>query len=166
MSNKEILTTFNRYNECHKGFYNDGDPTKSLLKIYYSDFFEYPDDDEFPYYSAYELLCGSCNHFVLSLQKTFNYNPYIIEGKNKKGFHAFCQIHKNRKWYYVDARGITSSFNEFMDVAKTFVTDEYIIRPINQNDVKEWESYSNYNKEAYAFADAVIQKYKRCYALE
>ena len=165
MSNNEALCSFNRY-EYHKGFYNDEEPTKSLLKIYYSDFFEYPDDDEFPYHTAYELLCGSCNHFALSLQKKYNYNPYVIEGKNQKGFHAFCQIYRNRKWYYVDARGITSSFNEFMDVAKTFVTDEYIIRPVNSNDVKEWEDYSNYNEEAYAFADAVIQKYERYYILE
>lgn len=164
MSNKEPMCVFNRY-EYHKGFYNDEDPTKALLKIYYTDFFEYPGDDDFPYDTAHELLCGSCHHFALSLKKALNYNPYIIEGINGRSFHAFCQIYKNKKWYYVDARGITSSFNEFVDIAKIFVSDEYIIRPVYSNDVDEWERDSDYNEEAYAFAEAVIEKFKECYTL-
>lgn len=164
MSNKEAICTFSRF-EYHKGFYNDGDPIKSLLDINYTDFFEFPDDDDFPYTTAYELLCGSCHHFALSLKKALNYNPYIIEGIDEKSFHAFCQIYRNGKWRYVDARGITSSFNEFMDIAKRFVGDEYIIRPVNSNDIDEWERDSNYNAEAYAFAEAVIKKFKECYTL-
>jgi len=164
MKDKNALISFGRYG-FHKGFYNDENPTESLLNIKYNDFWEFPEDDEFPYYTAYPLLCGSCHLFALSLQKIFNYNAYIIEGKNRKGFHAFCQIYKNRKWYYVDARGITSSFDEFMDIAKTFVTDEYIIRPIDSSDIEEWNQDDNYIEEAYAFAEAVIQRYKECYIL-
>lgn len=92
------------------------------------------------------------------MKKIFDYNPYVIEDRIGIGFHVFCQIYRNRKWYYVDARGITSSFSEFMDIAKIFVDDEYIIRPINSNDVDEWERDSNYNEEAYAFIEAVIKK--------
>ena len=166
MENADKLIIFERYEE-HKGFYNYSDGEKALCNIRYSDFFEYPkNDDEFPYVSAHELLCGSCNYFAVSLSKIFNYNPYIIEGKNKRGFHAFCQIYRNRRWYYVDARGITSSFDEFMDVAKIFVTDEYIIRPAASEDIEEWESDSNYNEEAYAFAEALIKKYKKYYVLD
>lgn len=164
MKDKNVLYSFERYG-FHKGFYNDEKPTESLLKIKYDDFLEFPDDDEFPYDTAYSLLCGSCHLFALSLQKMFNYNTYVIEGKNRKGFHAFCQIYKHNKWYYVDARGITSSFDEFMDIAKTFVTDEYIIRPIDSSDIEEWNGDVHYNEEAYAFAEAVIQKYKECYIL-
>lgn len=165
MTTRGEFRNFNRY-EHHKGFYNDNDPEESLLHINYTDFWEFPDDNDFPYYTAHELLCGSCHHFALSLKKALNYNPYIIEGKQGGGsFHAFCQIYKNKKLYYVDARGITESFDEFMDVAKRFVPDEYIIRPVNDNDVDEWESDSNYNKEAYAFAEAIINKYKECYIL-
>lgn len=166
MANTERMITFERYEE-HKGFYNCAEGEKALCNIMYSDFFEYPEeDDDFPYSSAHELLCGSCNHFAMSLSKIFNYNPYIIEGNNKRGFHVFCQIHKKGRWYYVDARGITSSFDEFMDVAKMFVTDEYTIRPVTSSDIEEWENYSDYNKEAYAFAEAVIKKYENCYVLD
>ena len=164
MRNRETLRDFNRY-EQHKGFYNDEDIFESLTSIRYSDFFEEPDDDEFPYDSAYPLLCGSCHHFALSLQKLLNYNVYIIEGIDKKGFHAFCQVYKNRKWYYVDARGATSSFDEFMNVARTFVSDEYTIRPVSDDDIRQWETDSDYDKEAYEFAEAVIRKFKECYTL-
>lgn len=47
-----------------------------------------------------------------------------------------------------------------------FVTDEYTIRPVTSSDIEEWENYSDYNKEAYAFAEAVIKKYENCYVLD
>ena len=75
------------------------------------------------------------------------------------------KVKQGKKIYYVDARGITSSFDEFMDVAKTFVTDEYVIRPVNQNDINEWAQNNKYDAEAYALAEAVITKYKECYLL-
>ena len=164
MSNRRSFSSFYRC-EYHKGFYNDSDAIESLSNIKYTDFWELPNDDDFPYDTAFVLLFGSCNHFALSLQNKLGYKPYIIENQDDKGFHAFCQIYSNRRWYYVDARGITSSFNEFMDVAKNFVTGEYVIRPVNSDDIAEWENYGDYDKEAYAFAEAIIEKYKECYIL-
>ena len=111
-------------NGWHKGFYNDEDFSKSLLDIRYADFFEYPDDDEFPYFSAHELLRGSCHHFALGLEKVLGYTPYIIQGNDTNSFHVFCQIYKNNKWCSVDARGISSSFTEFISVARVFVSGD------------------------------------------
>lgn len=165
MSNKEIVCIFKRCG-YHKGFYNNEDLIHSLQNIKYTDFFKIPDDEYFPFVTAEQLLCGGCNYFALSLKKIFGYTPYIIEGKNNSGFHVFCQIYKNKIWYYVDARGITSSFNEFMDIVKVFVHDEYVIRPVNPDDVKEWEDDSIYNEAAYTFAEKVINNYKECYKLD
>ena len=148
----------------HKGFYNDDDVSKTLLNIEYTDFFEYPDDEEFPYDSAHDLLCGSCNIFALSLQRILGYNAYIIEDNNK-GFHMFCQVYRCGTWYYIDARGITTCFDEFLQIAKGFVKDEFTIRRITYDDIAKWEDECDYNQEAYAFAEAVIEKYKECYAL-
>ena len=165
MNHRKEFRSFNRY-EYHKGFYNDDDdPTEALSKIKYTDFFDEPEDEDFPFYCAYELLCGSCNHFALSLQKVLNYTPYIIESKKLKGFHAFCQVYKRGRWYYIDARGATTSFNEFMDIAKQFVSDEYVIRPIDDNDIAKWEEDPYYEEEAYKFAEAVIESYKECYEI-
>jgi len=161
---KEEFISFNQYG-WHKGFYKNDDIMKTLCQIRYTDFFEYPDDDEFPYDSAHSLLRGSCNHFAVFLQKVLGYNPYIIEEINSKSFHAFCQICKKGTWYYVDVRGVTSSFDEFMVVASEFVRDEYAIRPATSDVIEKWESNSNYNEEAYAFAEAVISRFKDCYTL-
>lgn len=143
----------------HKGFYNDKNFSDSLRNIRYDDFFEYPDDLEFPYDSAHELLRGSCNHFALSLNKMLGYSAYIIEGNNKRGFHAFCQIYKNNQCFYVDARGITSSFDEFMCVASEFVKDEYTIRAIEDDDIEEWKNNSNYHAEALVFAEETVSSF-------
>lgn len=149
----------------HKGFYNTDDFTDALCKISYTDFFEDPNDDEFPYDSAHSLLRGSCNHFAVALKNVLGYTPYIIETTDKRGFHAFCQVPKNRALYYVDARGVTSSFDEFMVVAREFVQGEYTISQATPDIIEEWESGSEYNDEAYAFAEAVIRKYIGCYTV-
>lgn len=162
MNEKGELCAFTRY-DYHKGFYRDDDPLNVLEHTYYSDFFELPDDDEFPYDTARPLLCGSCHLFALSLNKVLGYTPFIIEGTNGGGFHCFCQLYRNNRWFYVDARGITSSFSEFMDEAKTFVSKEYIIRQVTSEDIEEWNNDEKYVDEALSFAEAVIQKYKECY---
>lgn len=153
---------FNRA-EIHKGFYNSGDITKALCSIHYEDFFDDPDDDEFPYYSAHQLLCGSCHVFALALQNKFGCIPYVIRGNKGKSFHVFCQIYKEGRWLYIDARGITSSFNEFMDTARDFVNGEYSIRQVEQYDIEEWKNDDKYYSEAVAFAEAMIDKYKDYY---
>lgn len=149
----------------HKGFYNEDDFSKALRNINYTDFFECPDDDEFPYDSADDLLRGSCHHFALALKTVMGYDAYIIQGNDGKSFHAFCQIYKDGNRYYVDARGITSSFDEFLTVARVFVGDEYTIRPVTTEDIDEWKKDSDYDDEALAFAEAVIEKYNECYSL-
>ena len=154
-----------KYCGFHKGFYNDKDIFTALNSINYSDFFEKPDNDEFPFETAEQLLRGACHLFALSLHKLLNYNVYIIEENDKKNFHAFCQVYRNKILYYVDARGVTTSFDEFMGIAKQFVRGEYTIRAVSDDDVKELEKDGDYNKEAYEFAEAVIKKFKDCYTV-
>lgn len=162
MSNRDTFVPFNQKN-YHKGFYND-DIVRSLCGIEYESFWELP-DDEFPIVSAYCLLYGVCNIFVLALREEFGYDPYIIEETKGKGFHAFCQIYKARTCYYVDARGITTSFDEFYNVAKSFVNGEFIIRPVTAEDEDDWKK-DDYFENGFAFAKAVIEKYSNCYTVD
>ena len=164
MNTNAELIYFHRY-ERHKGFYKERDIDNALLSIRFADYVDIPDDEECPYFSANELLRGSCHIFALGLEKVLGYTPYIIEGKNNKSFHAFCQIFKSGTWFYVDARGVTTSFDEFMDVAKEFVTDEYIIRPVEADDIAEWRDDKKYHDEALSFAVQVITKYRNYYSL-
>lgn len=164
MSIEQELYSFRSYG-WHKGFYCDKNLANSLFSIRYSDFCDENNDDDFPYDSAHQLLYGACHIFALSLHKLLNYNIYIIEEKNGKGFHAFCQVYKNWEWYYIDARGVTTSFDEFMKVAKEFVKDEYIIRPVSDDDISEWKTANAYDNEAFAFAEAIIKKFEIYYTL-
>lgn len=164
MKELEIFYRFERI-ERHKGFYNHDKNYKALSDINYIDFFPPLEDDEFPLDSAFWLLYGSCNHFALSLKKVLNYTPYIIENKNQSGFHVFCQVYKGGKQYYVDARGVTSCFDEFMEIANDFVNGEFIIRPVTKDDILEWEKGFDYNDEAYMFSEAIIEKYKSYYTI-
>ncbi|SEA83305.1 hypothetical protein SAMN05216349_1344 [Oribacterium sp. KHPX15] len=79
------------------------------------------------------------------------------------GFHVFCQFYRNETWYYIDARGITTSFDEFIDGVKEFVKGEYSIRPVEQKDINDWEKEFEYNEEAYKFSEAVIKEYSEYY---
>lgn len=162
MDAREDFIIFRNYGR-HKGFYNDDNYLESLIQIKYTDFFDEHNDDEFPYYAAENLLNGSCNHFAVSLKNICNYNVYVIQEIKNRGFHAFCQIYKNEQWYYVDVRGITSSFDEFINGIKTFVGNEFTIRSMSPDDLIEWEKDFNYNDEAYAFAEAMIKKYYNYY---
>ena len=163
MSRRDELIYFERiWHEKHKGFYNDSDPEQRLRNIYYTDFFEKPDDKFFLYVDAHQLLRGSCHLFALSLSKILGYSPYLIEDKSG-GFHAFCQVYKNNQLFYIDARGVTTSFDEFMDVAGEFVVGEFCVRRISGQEIEEWESNEECYEEALAFAEVVIKEYEDCY---
>ena len=164
MSARRDFQYFNQY-ECHKGFYNDEDCEGTLSGIHYSDFNELPSIEAFPFDNAEVLLRGACNCFALSLQKVLNYSTFVIEEKNGKGFHVFCQIYRDKSWYFFDARGITSSFREFMNGLEVFIHDEFTIRPVTPEDKQRWESGDYYYKEGYMFAEEVIREYRECYIL-
>lgn len=163
MTNRGELIFFEKLG-WHKGFYNDGNAKDSLRKIAYTDFFkEEPDDEDFAYGDAESLLCGSCQIFALSLSKILGYAPYIIKSKDAEHFHAFCQFSKDHQIYYVDARGITTSFDEFMEVAGVFAPGEFVIREITSHDIDEWNQDEKYLNEALAFAEAIIKGNIECY---
>lgn len=170
MSEKAELRSFERYG-FHKGFYNYDDYMSALDEVRFDDYFQLPNNPEFPYDTARTLLKGSCHLFALALNKIFGYNIYEIKGKTGGGFHAFCQVFRRNRsmgykqeWYYVDARGMTSCFDEFIDGIHEFVSDEYMIKSLGIDEINAWDS-NQYDVEAIAFAEAVIKQYKDFYEL-
>lgn len=161
----ELISFYRQRYAWHKGFYNDNDPEKSLCDISYTDFFTKPDDVNFAYDDAHPLLRGSCHLFALSLSKVLGYSPYLIETKDGMHFHAFCQAYSKNRHYYIDARGVTTSFDEFMDVAEDFVTGEFNIREIDSQDIERWKIDEVYFKEALLFAETVIKNFEDCYRI-
>lgn len=163
------MTTQWRFLPCgdcrHKGFYNCDNAESALNKIAYTDYFDAEPNEEFPYGTADSLLRGSCQLFALSLSKMFGYQAYVIECIYTKRFHAFCRVSKNGQLYYIDARGVTTSFDEFMEVASFFVPSDYNIREITSTDLEVWNSDEEYLMEALAFAEAVIKDYEENYRI-
>ena len=52
-----------------------------------------------------------------------------------------------------------------MIIARNFVKGEYIIKPATPEVIEEWECDVDYNEEAYAFAEVVINKFRNYYTL-
>lgn len=156
----------------HKGYYNEEDYQDILAGIDYSDRPECPKDEDdeednasFIWSCADHLLHGECSCFALALRDIFGYSLYIMESEDKKGFHAFCKVSRNQKSYYIDARGVTTSFEEFMTVASLFVGDQYTMRPATAEDVEGWEGDGEYYEHAFSFSKVFIDDHKEYYTV-
>ena len=154
--------------EIHKGFYCDDNDFANLIEIDYEGHLPQIDDGEEHLTSAGCLLRGSCQAFALKVEEILGYKPFIIESHNGKGHHVFCQATLlNGKNAFIDARGVTTSFDEFMEVAAEFVEGPFVIRRVDKNDKAEWQrsSDTNSHKEHLALAEAVIKENIECYEL-
>lgn len=153
--------------ELHKGFYCDNNNCANLKEIDYDGHLTLIDDDEEHLTSADCLLWGSCQAFALKVEEILGYEAFIIEERERPRFHAFCQAYLNGKKAYIDARGVTTSFDEFMEVAGEFVKGPFVIRRINEKDIIKWQSSSdNSHEEHLALAEKVINDNIECYKID
>lgn len=150
----------------HTGFYNKKDITKALRSIAAGDFEELREiktDEECPYTDASNFLCGSCTLFALALHNRFDYVVYEIVRKGNSLAHAFCQADYGDKKIYIDVRGITSDFTEFMTGILLPPNEEYCIQKRDtEQDILCPEKYDDFG---YAFAEAVINRNPEFYTL-
>ncbi|MBQ3206282.1 MAG: hypothetical protein IJB37_07005 [Peptococcaceae bacterium] len=147
-------------------FYNESDLSKlSILQFskqltgdksinYLNQLVE--NDERFIFYNADVFRQGVCQVFAYALHKRFGYKVYIIS--IERGCHIFCKTLDNQ---YVDVRGMTHSFDEFISG---------LALPNIKNDTSEAYSFTNDDLNgahydiALAFANALIdydiQRYK------
>lgn len=153
--------------ELHKGFYCDDNNFANLREIDYDGHLTQINDEEH-LTSAECLLRGSCQAFALKVEAILGYRAFIIEACDGKGQHVFCQATLNGKNAFIDARGVTTSFDEFMEVAAEFVKGPFVIRLIDKDDAAEWQrnSDTNSHEEYLALAEAVIKANIECYRLD
>lgn len=74
--------------------------------------------------STYDLLHGYCTTFATLLHKKYGYTVYKIEKKNGDYIHCFCTAIWNGITYYIDVRGITNNYDEFISEFEDFVSKE------------------------------------------
>lgn len=115
-------------------------------------------------FDANTFLHGVCDIFAYALAKLFNYTIYQVVDDNGYIVHAFCIYRKNNTNLYIDARGITSDYDDFISDFEDFFEDEnlkYKFQPFNYKNFEEY-STEDFN-EFYLQAINFISKYKEYY---
>lgn len=100
--------------ELHKGFYCDNNNYADLKEIDYDGHLAQIDNDEEHLTSADCLLEGSCQAFAMQVEEILGYEAFIIKECNGKGHHLFCQANLEGKIALIDARGVTTNYDEFI----------------------------------------------------
>lgn len=120
------------------------------------------EDFDYPYSDLCVFLHGSCQLFALALNKKFNYPVYELVQKDKM-LHSFCIVSYKCKKLYIDIRGATSDFEEFMQGVYMIDGYEYILQ---QRDIHEDEKLNKkWDDIGYALAQAIIEKFPTYYNL-
>lgn len=98
------------------GFYNELDALKE----------DYPDADwgflenttisDEMKLNAYDFLHGSCLNFAMVLHELYGYDiECIFSEEDSSLVHAYCKKQIDEVIYFIDVRGITSDYVEFID---------------------------------------------------
>lgn len=108
-----------------------------------------------PYDCASNFLMGSCQLFALELNHKYGYQ--IFEIRQNIAVHYFCKTIKNEKDCYIDVRGITNDFSEFLFGTNLSRKDDYTIREAKVVLDDEWD------KLGLKFARKIIESYPEYY---
>lgn len=114
-------------------------------------------------YSAVLFLHGFCDIFALALQKTFSYKLFQVS-ENGQAVHTFAIAQYNSKSVYIDARGITSRYEDMTCAFDAFFASEenkHIILPFKED--KEEPFPEKTSAEFFDAALRFIEKYKDYY---
>ena len=116
-------------------------------------------DDQNIYYDASIFLQGSCQLFSLALHQEFGYDAFEI--RKGTSCHFFCKAVYNGETVYIDVRGITASWDEFLSGTRYDFTNYDKIIP---QDIEEDAKLSGpYEKEGLAFAKHLIHEHPKYY---
>lgn len=117
---------------------------------------------EHPYQQLSIFLKGSCQLFALALNKKYGYPVYEITQMDRV-IHCFCIKEYNHQKMYIDIRGATSDFEEFMLGVNMIEGKEYSLRLRRSQEDEtlngEWDDIG------YALAQATIEKFSEYYEL-
>ena len=109
------------------------------------------EDDEFVVDDADEYRQGICQLFAYELNQKYGYPVFII--KKDKHPHIFCKSKDGK--YYIDVRGITDDFTEFLQSLEYSYDTDVKVEPYEfvEEDFKE-----KYTKIYEVFARIIIQE--------
>lgn len=159
MCNKMIKTSNGNF---HKVFYESCKENymKQLLNIRSNN----QDMELKTYYSAEFFLHGICHIFAYDLHREFGYD--ILELKNKSGgmTHWCCVSDYNGKNLYIDVRGATTDYNQFLEEFQPDMGEHPLERIIAEQDLIDINDDFE-DEEQLKFADNIIERYYNYYSV-
>ena len=127
--------------DYHKGLFIDGrlsvDFERELDKVTFGKCEIFPCDADLPCpyedSSAQIFLHGSCDLFAKQFREKFNYDIYEILDKKGRPIHWYAQSNYQGRPAYIDVRGATTNFEEFLYEFKFLAGDDYEIHQRNDD---------------------------------
>ena len=138
-----------------------------LNKIYFDNCYLIPCISETPCpyegRTAHIFLYGSCHIFASQLCKIYeDYNVYEIMNSSGRTIHWYAQTYYKNMPIYIDVRGATTSFEEFISEFRPHIVDGYKIQKQN----KELPfSEEDWIETGILFATAIINEYAEYYCI-
>ncbi len=119
----------------HYGFYEELD---SLLEDYEDSDFGFLENINMPcedsvgvfdtkinrHINAYDFLHGCCNEFAYMLNEKYGYPIYEIVDHTGTLIHSFARLDQNNIHYFIDVRGITTDYHEFISEFEDWTDEE------------------------------------------
>ena len=141
------------------------DMDKCLSKISNPQFVDLEDDSS-EFHNVYEdasiFLQGSCQLFSLALHKEFGYDAFEI--RKGTSCHFFCQATYQGAPVYIDVRGATTSWEEFLSGTCADFHDHDEIIPQDIEETKKLNDPDDlYVKDGFTFAKHLIHEHPEYY---
>ena len=150
----------------HKGFYNLGlDYLQNGLIAIKNPWCNFEDDEDdmpgFVYAYADVFWMGSCQLFSLALHRELGLDAYELRGEDDRLIHAFCKSSFRGIPSYVDVRGETTDFSEFL--FRLVIYNKEKVCCVPQDVDNDFLTLTNDEKEGYKFALDIIKCYRGYY---
>lgn len=115
------------------------------------------------YSDATIFLQGSCQLFAYALNEYFDYD--IVEIRQARGKHYYCQTSINGVTAYIDVRGMTTNWEDFIFGLKYIqIENDYILLEHSSDELKA-ELKEPGAVFGYDFARHILSNYSHCYRI-
>lgn len=111
------------------------------------------DADECPYCDAHDFLQGSCDLFARALHERFGYEVYEIKRNNSTTHHWYAKSSYQGIPIYIDIRGATTDFGEFLSGLVYSMGDDY---SITRQDLDDQDIHVDWFDTGMKFAREII----------
>ena len=148
-------------NLYHNGFYDFA--TNDMKCILFSVISSNPsidDGEKIIYHNADVFLSCSCDIFAYVLHLRFGYDIYYVINESGSIFHCCCILDYDSCRFYIDVRGITNNFDEFLSYYNIDFSSSIEIQKVDDLSI----ILDDLDDGLVKFANELIDKYYNYYS--